>query len=301
MWIATNFGEIAAFLTAVFWTITALAFESASIKVGSVNVNIIRLFLGFIFLTIFITFWRGMPLPSDATSEQWFWLALSGIVGFVFGDLFLFKSYALIGSRNSMLIMTLVPPITTFFGWLFLEEMLSLMNLLGMLLTIIGIALAILKREKKEKFITIKLSIKGVLFAFIGAIGQSGGLILSKLGMSNNYNPFAATQIRIITGLIGFIILITFMKRWKLVFEAVSNFKAMKYIALGSFFGPFLGVSFSLLAIQYTKTGIASTIMSIVPILIIPPAILLYKQKITTIESIGAIVSVLGVSLFFIV
>jgi len=301
MWFQSNFGEIAALCTAIFWTITALAFESASTKIGSLNVNIIRLCFGFIFLTVFISFYRGIVFPIDATASQWFWLSLSGAVGFVFGDLFLFKSYTLIGSRFAMLIMTLVPPITAFFGWLFLKETLTSINLLGMGLTLIGISLAILKREKNEKRISFKLSGKGMLYAFAGALGQAGGLILSKLGMTNNYSPFAASQIRIITGIIGFAILITILKRWKQVFAAFSNFNALKRVTLGSFFGPFLGVSFSLLAIQYTETGIASTIMSIVPILIIPPTILLFKQKISFTEALGAIISVAGVSLFFII
>ena len=300
MWFQSNIGEIAALCTALFWTITALAFESASKKIGSLNVNIIRLCIGFIFLTVFISFYRGIVFPTDATLNQWFWLSLSGIIGFVFGDYFLFKSYTLIGSRFAMLIMTLVPPITAFFGFVFLHETLNAINFLGMLLTLIGISLAILKKDTNEKRITIKLSGKGMLYAFAGAVGQAGGLIASKLGMSNNYSPFAATQIRIITGIIGFAILITFLKQWKPVFTAVKNVKAMQRVTLGSFFGPFLGVSFSLLAIQYTETGIASTIMAMVPIFILLPTLLLYKQKITFIELLGAIISVVGVTLFFV-
>ncbi len=73
----------------------------------------------------------------------------------------------------------------------------------------------------------------------------------------------------------------------------------MAAISLGSFFGPCLGVSFSLLAIQHAKTGIASTIMAIVPILIIPPAVFLYEEKVTLFEILGAMVSILGVALFF--
>lgn len=301
MWLESNFGELAALLTAVFWTITALAFEKASIKVGSMTVNVIKLFIGFIFLTVFAFFFRGIAFPSDANGMQWLWLSLSGLVGFVFGDLFLFKSYALIGSRFAMLIMTLVPPITALMGFLFLHETLTAMNMLGMTLTVSGIFLAILQRGNNNKKFSFKLSTKGMLYAFAGAVGQAGGLILSKMGMSDNYSPFAATQIRIIAGFIGFALLITILKRWTHVFSAIKDTEAMKGIGVGSLFGPFLGVSFSLLAIQYTETGIASTIMAIVPILIIPPAMLLYKQKITLAESIGAIISVIGVSLFFIV
>ena len=291
-------GELAALATAIFWTITALAFESASLKVGSLSVNIIRLVIGFIFLTIFVSIRRGMILPFDASVGNWTWLTISGLVGFVFGDLFLFKSYTIIGSRFSMLIMTLVPPITALLGFFILSEKLTLLNYFGMMLTFSGIAMAIFSKGKNDK-LSLKLSPRGILFAFAGALGQATGLVLSKLGM-NTYDPFASTQIRIISGMVGFIVIVTLMGKWAKVREALNNRKGMTGIITGSFFGPFLGVSFSLLAVKYTETGIAATIMSLVPILIIPPVYFIYKQKVTIIEIFGAIVSVIGVSLFFI-
>src|SRR4030042_3044443 len=128
-------GEFAAQATAIFWTITALAFESASLKVGSLSVNIIRLVFGFFFLTIFVWLKRGMFLPFDASANNWTWLSISGLIGFVFGDLLLFKSYTIIGSRFSMLIMTLVPPITALLGFIILNEKLTFLNYFGIILT----------------------------------------------------------------------------------------------------------------------------------------------------------------------
>jgi drug/metabolite transporter (DMT)-like permease len=73
----------------------------------------------------------------------------------------------------------------------------------------------------------------------------------------------------------------------------------MLLTSLGAFFGPFLGVSFSLVAVKYTEAGIASTIMALVPVFIIVPAVLFFKEKVTLPEMLGAIVSVAGVALFF--
>jgi drug/metabolite transporter (DMT)-like permease len=294
-----HLGEIAALLTACFWTITSLSFESASNKIGSVAVNILRLSIGFIFLSIFTLVHRGMIFPVDADSGNWFWLVLSGLVGFVFGDLFLFKSYTLIGSRFAMLIMTLVPPITAFFGFIILGERLTVFNFLGMTLAFIGIALAIFSRNGKGDRLSLKLSPRGILYAFGGAVGQALGLILSKLGM-RDYDPFAATQIRILAGITGFAFLVTVLRRWNTVTASVLNRPAMLATTMGAFFGPFLGVSFSLISIKYTEAGIASTIMALVPVLIILPAVVLYKQKVTFTEVAGAIISVAGVALFFI-
>lgn len=297
--INSHLGEFAALLTAVFWTITALAFESASRKVGSLAVNILRLGAGFVFLSLFSLIRRGMILPLDASAENWIWLGLSGLVGFVFGDLFLFKSYTMIGSRFSMLIMTLVPPITALFSLVIIDERLTSLHLLGMTLTFSGIALAIFNRNGKGERISLKLSPLGLLYAFGGAVGQALGLVLSKYGMKD-YDPFPATQIRIIAGIAGFAVLVTLMGRWKSISTALKNSDGMKSLTLGAFFGPFLGVSFSLIAVKYTGAGIASTIMALVPVFIILPAIFIYKQRVTFAEIAGALISVGGVALFFI-
>jgi drug/metabolite transporter (DMT)-like permease len=293
-----HLGEFAALLTAIFWTITSLSFEHASNRIGSVAVNILRLFMGFAFLSLFNFIRRGFLLPTDATGENWIWLSLSGLVGFVFGDLFLFKSYTMIGSRFSMLIMTLVPPITAFFSFLILAERLTLFHYLGMTLTFAGIAMAIFSRPSKGEKLSLKLSPKGILYALGGAVGQALGLVLSKFGMKT-YDPFSATQIRIIAGIFGYVLLVTILARWGNVINATRNKTGMQLTALGAFFGPFLGVSFSLIAVKYTETGIASTIMALVPVFIILPAVVLFRQRVTLPEMLGAIVSVAGVALFF--
>ena len=291
-------GELAALLVAFFWSITALAFESASRKVGSLPVNIIRLVLGLFFLSILNMIMRGMALPSDASLHNWIWLSVSGFIGFVLGDYFLLKSFTIIGSWFAMLIMTSAPLLAAVFGWIMIGEQLSVKSLFGIMVTTSGIIIAMFKREGENKKFRISKPLPGILFAFGGAFGQALGIVLSKYGMKD-YNAFASTQIRIITGIAGFVLLITATGTWKSVVSALSDKKAMTSITIGSFFGPFLGVSFSLVAIKYTTAGIASTIMALVPIFIIPPSILLFKHKITAREIIGTIISLAGVMLFF--
>lgn len=301
-------GELAALLTAVFWTITALAFESASKKVGSLSVNLIRLFLAFVFLMVFgWSSGRGI-FPTGANAHHWIWLSVSGLIGFVLGDLFLFQAYVVIGARISMLIMALAPPIAALTGWLLMDETMSARNLAGMALTLAGISLAILGRKVEEAVESVpenntgrlgfKYPLKGLLLAFGGAAGQGVGLVLSKYGMGE-YDPFAATQIRVLTGVAGFVIIILIAGAGSQVSMALKNYSALKRLGLGAFFGPFLGVSFSLIAVQNTSSGIASTIMSIVPVLIIAPAVFIMKEKVTWQEIAGAVLAVAGVSLFF--
>jgi drug/metabolite transporter (DMT)-like permease len=298
------FGEIAGLLTAVFWTVTSMAFESAGKKVGSLAVNLIRLVMAFFFIGVYSWIARGFFFPTDATLFQWQWLALSGLVGFVIGDLLLFQAFVVVGARISMLVMSLAPPFAAFVGWIMLGEVLTPMNWLGMAITMTGIVIVILKREKTElngsivRKLKSNYSVPGILLALGGAIGQAAGLVLSKKGMGS-YDAFSASQIRVLAGIVGFSVLFFFLKRWPRVWAALKHGSAMKRITLGAFFGPFLGVSFSLLAVQHTETGIAATLMAIVPVLIILPSVIIFKEKVNWKEILGAAVTVGGVAMFF--
>jgi drug/metabolite transporter (DMT)-like permease len=291
-------GELAALATAFFWTVTALAFEAAGKRVGSLSLNLIRLCLGFAFLTVFLALFRGRALPLDATPHQWFWLSLSGIVGLTLGDYLLFRAFILIGSRISMLIMASVPPLTALIGWLIMGETLTPTNYIGMTLVIAGISMVVLERGPNEKQVKFSRPLSGILVAFGGAVGQAVGLVLSKYGMAD-YDAFSATQIRIIAGTVGFCVVITSAGLWPRVVSASKDKKAMANMSLGAMFGPFLGVSFSLIAVQYTATGIAATIMAIVPVLIIAPSVILFKERVTLREVLGATVAVAGVAVLF--
>jgi drug/metabolite transporter (DMT)-like permease len=295
----SHIGEISAFITAVCWTVTPIAFESAGKRVGSLTVNFIRLIIAFILIGLFTLLTRGLFLPLDATSTNWTWLTVSGLIGFVIGDLFLFEAYVKIGARISLLIMAAVPPITALAGFLFMNEKLTLLDLLGMFITVGGIALVILVKGTKDKKVELSHPVRGIIYAFIGALGQSFGTVCSKFGMGD-YNAFASTQIRIIAAIIGFSIVVTVRKHWKNIYESLKDYRAMRSIAIGSVFGPFIGVSLSLLSVQYTATGVSSTITSISRILIIPVSIFVFKEKVSVKEMLGALITIGGVALLFV-
>ena len=291
-------GEIAALLAALCWTFGALGFEIACKRSSSLAVNWIRLSLGFIFLCILALFSRGLPLPTDASSHAWLWLALSGLVGFTLGDMLLFRAFAVLGARISMLVMSAVPPFTAVIGWIVLGETLTPLNLVGMALTVTGIVLVVLDRGDGESGRKLAHPVAGVLMAVGAAAGQSIGLVLSKLGMGDYY-PMAATQIRLIAGILGFSLIFSVTKRWASVWSAVRDKITIKFSIIGALLGTALGVTLSLVAVQNTVAGVASTIMAIVPVLIIPPAILFMKEKVTVKEIVGAFIAVVGVGILF--
>lgn len=305
-------GESIALITAFLWTFTALFAEIASKRLTPIILNVVRMVLSLLMLMATMYCFTGHLVPQYANNETWMWLLLSGVVGYLFGDTCLFNAYVVIGSRFGQLFMTLAPPTAAIAGLLFLGEGMSFQCVIGMLITLFGIGISVLNRGGQHGF-SFKLPLKGVLYGIGAGLGQGGGLVLSKIGINQyktlipadatsyiNILPFSATFMRAIAGLIGFIIILRFRKEYHFLPTALKDKKGM-WNALGmTFFGPFLGVSLSLMAVQYTSTGIASTLMALTPIIILLPAKYIYKQKVTTKEVIGAFISVIGVSLFFI-
>lgn len=274
-----------------------MAFESAGKRVGSVPVNLIRLGMALILHAGVSLLRRGAPIPVDASSHAWLWLSLSGIVGFCIGDLCLFRAFVVLGARLSVLMMALVPPITAILGRAFLGERMSRMDLVGMTVTLAGVAWVILERKRTESGHQ-RHPVSGILLGLGGATGQAVGLILSKYGMLE-YDALASTEIRVISGIVGFAIIFLFAGWWPRVFAAIKDRSAMVRTGVGAFFGPFMGVSLSLLAVQHTASGVAATIMAIVPVLIIPPVILIYRERVSPRAIGGAALAVAGTVILF--
>ena len=305
-------GEIISLVVAVSWTVTALFAEVGSKRLGSLQMNVIRMVLSLLMLGTTLWWFTGSPVPLYADGKAWFWLSLSGFVGYLLGDYCLFNSYIWIGSRFGQLFMTLAPPTAALFGWMLLGETLAWNALLGMLVTLTGIGISVLNKGTSNK-LSLKLPLKGVLFGIGAGVGQGVGLVLSKVGMTHyemsipaseemvaDLMPFASTFIRAVTGAVGFLIVMGMQKQFHTLVTCVRDGKGMNAAVWATITGPFIGVSLSLMAVQYTEAGIASTLMALTPVFIIWPAHFFFGQKITFKEVIGACISVVGVSLFFI-
>jgi drug/metabolite transporter (DMT)-like permease len=296
-------GEIISIGTALFWTITVISFEYAGKKVGSLSVNFIRLILAFIFISTTVYMLTGNFIPVGESAHVWNYLLISGVIGLVIGDFFLFQAFVDIGGRISLLIMSSVPIISSIFGFFLYKEILAPLQMIGMIIIISSIVIVIL--SKREKGNIHPHVVRGITFAFIGAAAQAIGLILSKEGMfditavNEIEKAFLATEIRIISAIGGFIILITIRKEWTNVFKAFKHTKAILFILVGSLFGPFLGVTSQLLAIRYTTLGIHTTISQLNVIMIIPFSIFMFKDKVSVKEIIGSITACIGVLLLF--
>ena len=302
----TYIGELISIGVAFSWTATALLSEFGSKRLGNLTLNVLRMALALVFSLVLFLVVTGSPLPAGASSEACFWMLLSGLVGYVIGDFCLFQCYINIGSRFGQLFMTLAPLAAALMAWVTLGQQMTIMSIVAMLVTLFGISVSVLGRGEKHK-VSLKLPLNGVLFAIGAALCQGIGLVLSKMGM-DHYDagampewliPFSANFLRCIAGIIGFSLMLYFSEGLQPLRDALHDRKGMTVATATTIFGPFVGVGFSLMALQYTSAGIASTLMALTPIIIILPSYWLFHQKITWRSVLGAFISVLGVSLFF--
>ncbi len=290
-------GELCALATACCWSGSSIAFAEATLRAGTVRVNVTRLFLAAILLLLTIVLFA---IPVNVSPSQMQNLALSGFLGLVFGDTFLFKSYEYNGARISSLVMSAAPAISAFFAYFLLGETLSIAAVIGMTVTTAGIVLVVAERTSDSK-LTRRITTLGILYAFLGACGQAGGLITAKMALNAGpINGLTATFLRIISGLVFLIPLAAFTGR---LFHPLDFFrrdrKALGLTFLGAVLGPYIGITCSLISIEYTKVAVAATIMATVPMIMLPLVRIVYREKLTWRAYAGAVVTVAGVAILF--
>jgi len=292
-------GELSALITAFLWSGTSFAFSNAAKRIGSLQLNVNRIILATILLFFIIII---ANFNYDLSAEQIKYLALSGFVGLVLGDSFLFKSFQLIGARLGMLLMALVPAFSSILALLFLEEHLSLISVTGMTITLFGISIVILERSKGSESI-FKTNRLGIFYGVLGALGQASGLVLAKFAFeAGNINGFVATFVRLLSAVVIIFPLALLFRRYKNPIKVYTkDTKALWATLVGTILGPVLGITGSLIAIANAQIGIASTLMSTMPIIMLPIVRYYYKEKLTWKAMLGAMVAVVGVAILFLV
>jgi drug/metabolite transporter (DMT)-like permease len=294
-------GEFAAVATSVFWTFSAVIFTLAGKRVGALVLNRVRLVMAVVFLGLSHLVLQGSIVPMNAGAERWFWLGLSGFVGLTLGDLALFQAYLTIGPRLGTLIMATVPVFSTLLAWLFLGETASLGKNAGIGLAVSGIALVVLQRqEHASQTASHKRShSRGLLFGFLAAAGQTTGLILTKRGLVGGYSPLSGVLIRMIVAAAIMWLVTVAARQVRETFAALREPRILALIIAGSLVGPFAGIWLSAIAVQQATVGVASTLMSLNPIFILPFSGWLFKEKINARAILGTFITILGVALIF--
>jgi len=292
-------GEIAGLATSFFFALTSIIFAASGRMVGSQVTNRIRLILALTYLVILNFILFGEPLPLSADSSRWIWLGLSGVIGLSLGDTFYFQSLISIGPRLGSLLLSLAPIFGSVIAWVFFGEILTPLQITGIILALSGIAWVVMSHKELPNT-PHGHTRRGVFFGVLAGLGQATGLVLSKQGMFGNFSPFQANAIRMFTALL-FTWTLTLIQGKAGTTIATLREKpgAIRLLALGALVGPVLGVSSSLFAVQNTEVGVASTLMALPPVILLPVSYFAFKEKIGWQAVAGTFLAILGVAVLF--
>lgn len=271
--------------------------------VGSQIVNRTRLLLAVMMVSLFHWITLGSLVPH-AEAYRWGWLALSSLIGFVIGDALLFQAFVMIGPALSMLLMALAPVFSVLLSWIFLGETLTLQELIGIGLAVAGVAWVITDRPVQADDHPQQTSPQryraGILFGLGGAIGQAVGLIVSKKGLDGDFPALSGNLIRLIVATLAIWAAPLVMGQVKTDITRLRETpKAMVWITSGAIVGPFIGVWMSLVAVQEAPVGIASTLMALTPVLLLPVSYYVFKEHVGIRAILGTVLAVAGTAVIF--
>jgi drug/metabolite transporter (DMT)-like permease len=216
----------------------------------------------------------------------------------------LFRSFLMIGPRLAMLIFSLSPVVASLCGWWWLGETLSPMNMTGMAIALSGVSWVVLESPRRPTTAgstkgeaPSHVPLRGIVFAFLAMLSQGVSGVIAKMGMQDLDSPVAATEIRLIAGLLCFLVLMPILGKHKACFAVFKNRKIMTILTIGAIAGPSLGVVLLMFAFQHISTGLAMTFISLTPVMIIPFSVFVFKEHVSLRAMLGAVVACVGAAI----
>lgn len=294
-----------AVIAAMIFAWTSVFFTTAGQRLGVPLVNLLRLpgaalCLGVVHLAVFGRLW-----PANVTPLDQLWLGLSGVVGLAIGDSALFRAFTLIGPRRSMTMMALAPVVTVIMAWGLLAERLGPWSLTGIVVVIAGVILATRGRSAgRGRFASFAPGVlrSGILLASLAAVGQGAGSVLAKMGMTaagGGVDPLGATLMRLTWAAAAYWLAVLPRLDLRAQLARLSDRRGTAALVVAILLGPFISVWISLTAIKHTAAGIAQVLLGMVPIFVVLPSWVVYRDRPAPASLVGIAVAVAGGALLF--
>lgn len=291
---------VAAFFAAVFFALSAVFANRTTRLVGVHAANFARLWIAAVCLALwahgFGEGWRGAGL------SMFIW---SGVVGFGLSDLGLFAALPLIGTRlTSLLVQCLAAPLAALMEWLWLGTTLRPVELLCVAVILAGVAMAVAPERQAAKAVLTHLMDtrkhrRGLFCGVLAAFGQAGGAVLSRKAHALSDTPTfhvdggTATYQRVLGGLL----VVTLAYLWPRRTDAAEPPRwraAWPWIIANSLAGAVIGVSFYQRALGTTPSALVMPIVALTPLVVIPLAFFLERERPGVRSLLGGALAVLG-------
>jgi len=299
-----HFGESMAILAAAIFAGTSIVFTTAGQRLGVTTLNLMRLLggvvlLGATHLVVVGRCWPAAPLSSIL------WIGASGIAGLAIGDSALLRAFTLIGPRRSALGMASAPVFTVIAAWSLLGERLDAQAFAGIAVVMGGIALAVLGKDPGGgdfRDLDRAVVCRGYALATIGAAGQGIGAAFVKIGMAGGavaVDPLSATFVRMAFAFAAYWSVIVPRHELRALLRPLRDRKGTQALAIATFFGPYLSVYVSILAIRHAEAGVAQVLLGAVPVFVLLPSWLVYRDRPSPVALAGVVLAIAGGAILF--
>jgi drug/metabolite transporter (DMT)-like permease len=322
-------GEFAALFAALAFSVTSTTFTLSGRDFSPIIVMRASLPIGAVCLFTLHWLLTGWILPTYVEPIRWFWLGISGIVGFWLGSISIINAFNRIGPRLTLLIIAIAPILSTFLAYIFLDESLESGATGGILMIIGGIIFVVTGKRGDTGTLPNDGSFgMGVVFALIGALGQSSSFILSSLGLADvistqahhtlvafphiasdlrdyfaapgDFHPLSAAVMRISIATTAIWALALLRGKLPPTLHTVrTHTRSLRFLLVGSIAGPVIGASLVLASLQLIPVGVSSTLTNLTPIFLIPISAVVFKEEITLRAMIGTVIAVIGIAILF--
>lgn len=291
--------ELAALGAALCWSVTGIIASGAVLALGPFAFNRLRWGLVFAMLAVIVLAtgrWHGVSAPD-------FWrIALSGVFGIFLGDMMLFMTMVRLGPRRTGALFALNAPIAALLGWLFLAEDLPALAVAGVVVSTLGVALAVLGRPGRAGGHRFE-AVRGPVWIAVGmgvlaATGQAAGSMVARPVMAQGFDPYLASTLRIGVAAAGQIMLMTLPLPILRPAGPITP-RVLALTALSGVIAMVIGMTLLMFALQGGKVGIVSTLSALSPVLILPVLWVMTGARPSATSWAGAALAVVGMALIF--
>ena len=255
---------------ATVWSAAALISHRPASRLGAFELTRIQLITSAWLLVLAVSL---MGLWETVSWGHWPALMVSALVAVLLGNLADFACMRRGGPRRMQLLHTLNAPMAAGLGLVWLGEAPTIMVLLGCLVTLVGIALAIVFGADRKNPLSFE-AVRGpywvmLSFGLAGALCQAVGLIALKPVLEAGTDPLAASALR--TGGAAFVIMLIAL--WpSRIFRSLEEVtpRLLVQVILPGFMGYVLAVSLLLYALSLYETGVVAVLGSLTPVIMLP-------------------------------
>lgn len=282
-------GIFAALLSAASWAFGTVMFDRIGKVVPYVGITFLKGVLSLLLMVILVVCNGGLQRISISS---FCFLAVSGVVGIAVGDSLFFKSLQDLGAKVQVIFFLLGQILTMVLSFLFLGELLTVGQYVGIFILLSGIVVVIWGKQENHPN-----KLRGVVYALGSMLCFSASAILVKLSVAD-VEVITATWWRMAFGtsfVLAFGLIskqlpawIYPLRSWRLTGLFLLNVVVITY-------GGFL---FSIVAYKYTTVSLVSVLGTMEPVFVLFLAFLINGERVIQREVIGTAITLVG--LYFI-